>query len=758
MIEIIKKQFIIALSLLFISVYLITFLNTNNYIFSLITFIFFIIFPGYLILINIKQLNYNIWNILPFSVAFSILFHYVLGLIVNFVGPLFGLTEPLSKIPLLIIYALIMYLMLLLYLFRDIKLDIKLNIKYNFFFKYIYFIFPPFFVFLSVFGSILLNNSNNNFFILALLICISVNIFISLLYKNRINEHYVVWSIYFSSLAMLLMVSLRSSYVTGWDIQHEYEVFNYTNNLGKWAPNYFPDAYNACLSITLFPTIISKLTSIPQDYIYKVLYQIIFSFTPIVIYLTFRRYTSIFISYLSIVYIMAQPLFIQPMTALTRQEIAFIFFTLLIYILLNENITKKIRNILFLVFGIGMILSHYSTTYVALILLLITYSLRLMNTALEYLLTHIKFINKFNGFQSKYIYLLNPGAILILLSLTIFWYGLVNNQLGPIRDVISKSFTQMDSLFKRESVTSESKMASSFLSTDQTTSEDINKYVDKKFYISQLDTERLYPKAIYEIDNVFPIRQTQTPPLLDVNVTSKFFIFFEILKQIFKIAVIVGPLFLFIKYFYKKKIPREYIILCIISVIEIVVLMYIPTLSLQYNLSRLYLQLLFYLSLGAILLINFILIPIKKINNTILLTSIVLLFLYLTGVFNQIIGGEAKFYLHNYGADYDKFYVHKSELASSEWVKAHIGSNSLMYMDREAHIKMNRIFNRGFNPDVLPALIYKDAYVYSSYMNHITGHMYVNNGGVDLFMNFPTNFLNNNKDVIYSNGESVIYK
>ena len=69
-------------------------------------------------------------------------------------------------------------------------------------------------------------------------------------------------TIYLLSLSLLLMTSLRGWFVTGHDIQREFRVFELASGQGVWNIESFPDAYNACLSVTILPTIIERTTGI----------------------------------------------------------------------------------------------------------------------------------------------------------------------------------------------------------------------------------------------------------------------------------------------------------------------------------------------------------------------------------------------------------------------------------------------------------------------------------------------------------------
>ncbi len=52
----------------------------------------------------------------------------------------------------------------------------------------------------------------------------------------------------------------------------------------------------------------------------------------------------------------------------------------------------------------------------------------------------------------------------------------------------------------------------------------------------------------------------------------------------------------------------------------------------------------------------------------------------------------------------------------------------------------------------------KKAYVYSSYTNTIKKRAFVSYKGETISYNFPTEFLNQNKNKIYNNRESELFK
>ena len=139
--------------------------------------------------------------------------------------------------------------------------------------------------------------------------------------------------------------------------------------------------------------------------------------------------------------------------------------------------------------------------------------------------------------------------------------------------------------------------------------------------------------------------------------------------------------------------------------------------------------------------------------------------LYITEYFPPyIIGGsETFFHLNNFGPYYDKYYTHDSEIKSAKWLSNNFDEKYLIYVDKPTRPKLKTFFNikdGHFIYDILPSIIDKDSYVYLSYTNTIKKIIpqSLQGGMTSLNYNFPTQFLNDNKNKIYNNGESEIFK
>ena len=127
------------------------------------------------------------------------------------------------------------------------------------------------------------------------------------------------------------------------------------------------------LSLTILPTILSNLSNTENHFVFKLLFQFLFSLVPLIMFLIFRRFTkNNLVIFLGAFFFIIQPYFIAIQI---RQAIAFVFFSLLFLIYLEKDLSLPTHKLFFVIFGISMIVSHYSTSYIALVLLVIINSI-----------------------------------------------------------------------------------------------------------------------------------------------------------------------------------------------------------------------------------------------------------------------------------------------------------------------------------------------------------------------------------------------
>ena len=341
------------------------------YLRQILGFLFLITIPGLLIMLCFKIRNTGFWEYLVYTIGLSIAFIMFAGLAVNWTLPALGITDkPLSLWPILISFNIFLLALWVTAVnrnqdFKPKPLAVpKLDALNN-----IFFIIPMFFPVLSILGAFLLNNHGPNILTMIMLGGIAVYVLLLTIFRKRLNKNIWPWAIFMISLSILLSWWLRSWFVSAVDPNKEFWVFQLTKNNFIWSINNYRDAYNAMLSITILPVILSNIIKINDQFIFKLIIYILFSFVPLIMFLIFKRFIkkNVLIFFGSLFFIIQPYIIATPI----RQAIAFLFFSLLFLILLENDLKLQTHKFFFIIFGASMIVSHYSTSYIALAILII---------------------------------------------------------------------------------------------------------------------------------------------------------------------------------------------------------------------------------------------------------------------------------------------------------------------------------------------------------------------------------------------------
>lgn len=136
----------------------------------------------------------------------------------------------------------------------------------------------------------------------------------------------------------------------------------------------------------------------------------------------------------------------------------------------------------------------------------------------------------------------------------------------------------------------------------------------------------------------------------------------------------------------------------------------------------------------------------KNINTKFLLIAVIFIWFFLSssGFNSNIINGEPQMNLNNFGEEYDRFYTYESEVKSLEWLSKYYNQKDEIYLDAYTILKaysFSRINEKNVLKYILPSIIDKNAYVYSSYTNKINKTTRVNYKNNFLEYNFPIDLL-----------------
>ncbi|WP_414468872.1 DUF2206 domain-containing protein [Methanobacterium sp. ACI-7] len=375
---------------------------------EIVGFIYLVFVPG-IILLRIFRLH-KLSNIetLLYSVALSMSTLMFTGLIINFSLPLLGIEEPISFIPLMLSINIVTLVLLVLsyYIDKDFtQPNLKLKISSN----HLFLIFP---LFLSIFGTYLINYHNNNLGIIFMILTVAAIIF--LVGFNKIDKSLYSFVIMILSISLLFHNSLISNYISGFDIQREIFLTKLVIYNFRWET--FPNLLaltdlNSILSITILPSYFYYICNIDIVWIYKIMYPLIYALVPLGLYELFKREFNSKIAFFSVIYFIVSYSFFYNMMQLMRQLIAEIFLVAIILLLLDKKMDKKYRSILLIIFLFSLTMSHYGLAPIFLVVLIGTY-------LLQYL---------FNLYKKSKIDAVNPTIVLIFLTLLLIWYIYNNN-------------------------------------------------------------------------------------------------------------------------------------------------------------------------------------------------------------------------------------------------------------------------------------------------------------------------------------------
>ncbi len=225
----------------------------------IIVFPYLIIVPGLLMLLSLKMKSVSAWFYVLYAVNLSLLLLMVIGLVTNWIVPLFGIREALKTVPLLAVFSVCMVGLLFWAKYKAQPFNKKIPLGIHSFEAS--FVWPLGLVLLAVCGAIRLNNGASNVLTLLLLVLVAVDLFYIFKRSQQLSQSMIIFHIFCIGLSLLLMTSLRGWFITGHDVQREFFVFELAKSHWHWQVSLFRDPYNACLSITVLPTLFASILS-----------------------------------------------------------------------------------------------------------------------------------------------------------------------------------------------------------------------------------------------------------------------------------------------------------------------------------------------------------------------------------------------------------------------------------------------------------------------------------------------------------------
>lgn len=341
---------------------------------QILVFIYLTFIPGLIILKLLKVKELDELETFFLSLGLSISFLMFTGLIVNEAYLLLNLSSPLSPAPMLVAFNIFSICGALIIIRRNNDREL-INVKN--FRQIIFSVFLSSLPILSIIGAMWVNIFRDNAFLLLLIVAIAAVFILGLISRRFQSLNLYTLSILMIGLSLLYHTSLISNYIIalGSDVPVEYSVFKITETNAKWSHIFLLPEHlgygrlNSMLSVTILPTIYSKLLNAGPTWIYKILYPTLFSFVPLILFKLWQRNFGSKKAFVAIFLLMAQNTFYTEIAVLNRQMIGELFFALILFIIVKNGLKKFQKMLFFVIFSFALIVSHYAIAEILLFFL-----------------------------------------------------------------------------------------------------------------------------------------------------------------------------------------------------------------------------------------------------------------------------------------------------------------------------------------------------------------------------------------------------
>jgi uncharacterized membrane protein len=485
----------------------------------------------------------------------------------------------------------------------------------------------------------------------------------------------------------VLVLALRSDHLVGVDIHNEYYLFLRTIDSGIWQQTHSDDSVfrllDACLSISILPAVYQSILNIDSELLFKLLYPIIFSISPLIVYITSKRLLESFPAMLASIFFMSQLGFIWA-SYNPRTSTAVLFFALSTMVIFHAQIDKVARDILFIIFSYSCILAHYSTTYIFFLILIFIWMV-MQSRTIYAKLQCMKFAH---GCRNHFLDTATNNRIsvrmlLLFLTMIIFWYVVVTG--GPfysLKEFVLATYISLPQMFNMES---------------------------KGVGIAQAFGVGLDLK--------------QVPQVMTVAFTWLTVIFLSV-----GVFSMIADRLGFKTLFSAKRPDPELFILSIASFCILAASLTLPYIGRAYGVDRLYIQMMVISSPFSVIGSTAIARSLHIGRSHLLLLAVLIPSLLCnTGAMHQIFAIDKVITLNSHGQMFDELYVHDQETYAARWINEESEEWTDIYSD---FLGTNRLTSQGSiqSPIYMEDLIEKHSapdigYIYIRYCGAVNGRL-----------------------------------
>jgi glycosyltransferase involved in cell wall biosynthesis len=560
-----------------------------------------------------------------------------------------------------------------------------------------------------------------------------------------------------ASLALMWGFSLRGHFVYGFDISGEYQTFIGIVHAGRWHVSHRNDSYGAMLSLTILPSALTNLVGVSPLLVLKVIFPLLFAFFPVAVFLLATRALSLRFAYIAVLFIVVQDYLFQQIPAIARQEIALLFFVCLIAAMLDARLRRSSQIGLLIVFGVGLVLSHYGTTYITVALLGAALILELGRWLVT---TRVRRAPAGRPPVRPALLPLLPLAVALAVTVggAAVWYQPVTNSTQNLSSFFADLNGQGLSILPNAGGQG---LLRSYLAGNAPTQVSAGRYAAdvRRDYLKNETWVHPIPQAFlprFHVQNAtVPGGRVKSRPTVAGFDAEQ-----VIVSQLGILLAAIGALWLWLRRD-AGATARAIALLGVSTLAMLVFIRFSGTAANDYNQNRAFLQAMVPLSvcLGWMLQRASCHPRLGRCVAGGSAIALGLLFVNTSGLRGTVAGGGTLTNLAAKGEDYERYVVTKPELAAARWLNGAAAPGVVISADRYGQLRIAGATGRrtGVLANLTPASLDRGAWIYADGAN-FTGHRARGLEGSRYATYVWPSFIDDYWNLVYSNGSAAVYK
>ena len=569
--------------------------------------------------------------------------------------------------------------------------------------------------------------------------------------------------LYGASLALLLSTSLRGGHLFGSDVQKEFSVAWGTIHAGVWHIPSDHDAYASMLSLTVLPAILHSVARLRLLAFFELVVPAILAFLPVAVFISARSVPRWITNgrtnprpglALAVVsgLIVSSVVFPSGLETITRQAMATTMLAAVVMVLLDRSMSKRSSQIVIGLLIVAISFTHYTTSYLLVAILLSAWCVSLFWEQGWLLIPRAEIERHRKSIHSRRI--LN-SALVVLAGVAAFGWNLGitrNNALSSPAQAVAENGVGIGTT---------------------TLSAALTPRRFERLLISQLSRTAKYIVPVPGSRQV-PLASA-VPPFTKGVIPS----FSDVWSKVNYVAtegtwIIIGLALLYGIFRLGRRRSYAYspelVGIGVTGLLLGLLFRFSGTLAVYYNPERAAIVTAICLATPTTMLIDDLVsrrtstTPKRTWRSRVLLgivgAYVAVLAAVATGLSALLIGGQAPGSLSANDTNVESYKVSTQEFATAGWIRNRVKSPNIVQADlRGQVVLLSQPGSYDLIPEIMPAGVDKDAYIYLSQFNLADKISQANVNGGEISTTYRTNlkFFNQHFYVVYSTGTTRVY-